>query len=199
MTIITIDAHDYAVYASNAQGDLYWNVMLGKVADAWTAATDLKQNKSLINATRLIDRVAWQGTPVGTPLIDVVLQWPRSGVRYATGEAVDESAAPQQIVTACIEIAGALLVNPSLFTQGTSGSNVKRVSPGGGVEVEFFNPTLDIFGRFPIEIQELIGQFLAGYSDGSISGSFSSGTSATQDSAFGNISNRGNYRLNRGL
>ncbi len=177
---VTISANTYTIYGTRAAAVIYWAAMLGPVATAWAAASSGTIDKALRMAAVLIDRQDW--------LDD-----------YDT---VAERDAIQAFKTASYEMAGLFLVDPGLFTAITSGQNVKRVSAGGGVEVEFFNATLGITGRFPVEIQELIGQYLAGSNDGGIAGSWSSGTATTDggaDSVFGDTINEGPYDISKGL
>lgn len=200
MPQITINASNYQVYQDVANTDKYWQAMVGPYADAWVlAANAAKKPLALVQATRLLDRVLWQGLPVGVPLTDVVLQWPRTGVVDAKGNAVSSASVPNLIIVADMELAAALILDPSIFTTEMSGANVKKVDAGGGVGVEFFVPTLGITGRFPQQIQELIGQFLSGSTGGALSGSFSTGTTGTQTSAFGTTTGDNGYDLDRGL
>lgn len=200
MPVITINATNYQVYQDVANTNKYWQAMVGQYANAWNlAANAAKQPMACVQATRLLDRVLWQGLPVGVPVVDTVLQWPRTGVVDALGNAVSSLSVPNQIVVANMELSAAILLDDSIFTTEMSGSNVKKADAGGGVGVEFFVPTLGITGRFPQQIQELIGQFLRGAAGGAQSGSFSSGTDGTETSAFGTTVGDNGFDLDRGL
>lgn len=180
---VTIGGNSYTIYGTKAASLVYWTGMLGPVADRWATTltgTPANIDKALNMAGVLIDRQAW-----GDAAATVALR----------------NAIPA-FAQASYEMAGLLLIDPGLFTAIMSGKNIKRVSPGGGVEIEFFNPTLGITGRFPIEIQELIGEYLAGAEGGEFAGSWSSGTTSTTggaDSVFGNTINEGAYDLVKGL
>lgn len=172
---ITISGHDYVAYASVASATIHFAGQLGDAATAWALAGNAaKLAPALVSASRLLDRIAWRGEPVGTPVFDVVLQWPRTGI-----DDVDSSTIPDKIVQAAYELAGAILVDPTILSKTSSGSNVKRVDAGGGVGVTFFKDTLDTAARFPANIQELIAAYVASESEGaSVSGSYASGTSS---------------------
>lgn len=180
MGSVVIGGDTFQIYGTSAGADSYWRAELSAV---WSTATPDQKASALVNATRLLDRMNWKGAPVGVPQIDVVLQWPRTGVTDRDGAAVSSAAVPDQVIKATYELARMLRTNPALMTDVTSGKNIKRVQ-AGPTEVEFFNPTLGISGRFPQNITELIGQFLDGSSGGAVSGSASYGTDGTTTSAF---------------
>ena len=99
-------------YASQAEGDTYFG---GKLyTEAWDNATSTEKDKSLIQATRIIDRLNFKGSKTDD---DQELQFPRD----------DDSAIPDNIKSACCEIAYALLdgVDPELEFE-----NLSMVSQG---------------------------------------------------------------------
>lgn len=160
MGTVTIGGNPYEIYGTEAAADVYWAGGLGEGADAWAVAAAItdRHKQSLVAATRLLDRMPWIGTPVGTPVIDVVLQWPRSGI-----DGVSSLSVPDVVQKACYELAAALLVDSDLQTQATTGSNVKHVV-ADTVEVEFFQGTLGITGPLPKQVMDLIGVYLSGSS-----------------------------------
>lgn len=159
MGSVVIGGNTFQIYGTEAGADTYWSAGLGEGADAWVAAaTGDRQKQALVAATRLLDRQSWLGTPVGTPVIDVVLQWPRSGI-----DGVSSLSVPDAVDKACYELAAALLVDSDIQTQATTGSNLKRVK-ADTVEAEFFQGTLGITGPLPKQVMDLIGQWLAGSS-----------------------------------
>lgn len=88
-------------YATRAEGDTYF---AGKLfADAWDNATDAEKDKSLLQATRIIDRLNFKGEKTDDTQ---ELQFPRD----------DDTAVPDDIKDASCEIAYALLdgVDPEL-------------------------------------------------------------------------------------
>lgn len=176
---VTINATSHFVYGTRAAADVYWESSLGPYAVAWAAATGTAggtRDKALVQAARLIDRVVW--------------------IDEADTQA--ERDAIEAFELASYEIAAGLILDPTLFTSETSGKNVKAIYAGDGVGVQFFAPTLGITGRFPVQIQELIGLYLAGQGTGAVSGSYSSGTDAS-DSAGGDTMGEGLFDLSRGL
>lgn len=203
MGTVTISGNTYQIYGTDTGGlssaDAYWAAALGTGATSWAAATQATKDAALVQATRLLDRQSWKGSPVGTPQIDVVLQWPRTGVTDRSGAAVSSLSVPDQVVKACYELAGAILVDPTLATTEMSGKNIKRASPGGGVSVEYFVPTLGISGRFPVQVQELVGQFLdSSTASAYVSGSAASGADGTAVSQFSD-GGAADFDINRGL
>jgi hypothetical protein len=177
MGTVTIATVDYEVYGDEAGADAYWGGGLGDGATAWAAADATQHKKALVAATRLLDRQPWQGTAVGTPVIDVVLQWPRSGV-----SGVADNEVPDAIVKGSYELAAAILSDTSILNAAVSGSNVRAVK-AGSVEVEFFTNTLGISGRLPAQVQDLVGQYLQGAGAGA-SSSISYGTDGTSESEY---------------
>lgn len=180
-TVALTGGQSYSVYGTFAASSTYWAGLLGPAATRWnaTATTNDDRKRALNQATLLIDRQQY----------------------VADADSRGKRDAIAVFAQVCYEIAGALLLDPSLWTQISSGSNVKKVSPGGGVDVEFFNPTLWISGRFPIQIQELIGPYLLGEAGVGVSGSFSSGTTSSEQvaSSFGDTSDPNPFGINRSL
>ena len=177
MGTVTIGATNYTVYGDATGLDAYWQAGMGDGYTAWSAADATKRKRSLVAATRLLDRQPWQGDPVGTPVIDTVLQWPRTGITDVSSASV-----PDEVEKACYELAGAIMADESLTTNATSGSNVKRVK-AASVEVEFFTNTLGISGKLPQSVSDLVGQWLLGAGSGS-SSAISYGTDGTEESQF---------------
>ena len=177
MGTVTIGGASYDVYGTLAGAVTHWQAGLGAPAVAWGDANEAARSKALVNAYRLLERQRWL-TEYNTFLLrDAVVK----------------------IQEASYEIAGVLLVDPSLLTSETSGKNIKSVGGAGVPTVEFFNPTLGITGRFPINIQELLADYLAGESGGVVSGSFSSGTDGTQTSTAGDVTGYFTYGLTKSL
>lgn len=198
MGTVVIGGNNYTIYGDETGANAYWLAGLGTIAAAWAAASAPTKDAALVQATRMLDRQHWQGTSVGTPVIDVTLQWPRSGVVDQDGNPVSSGSVPDLIIKGAYELAGQGLVDPSIFTGAMSGSNVKRVDAGGGVGVEFFVPTLNITGRFPASVQEMVGQFLDGATD--VAGSQAFGTTSTdQYSTSSTFGDDVNFDITRGL
>lgn len=183
MGTVTISGSNFTIYGTQANADIYHAPALDSAALAYIAGDATKRAKGLVNASRLLDRVPWVGLPAGTPVIDSVLQWPRSGVTDADGVAVSSSDIPDKIIKACFVLAAMIIEDPTVLTQEESGSNTKRVK-AGSVEVEFWGSTLGISGRFAVQVQELVGEFMRGMTGGGLSGSVSYGTDGTEESKF---------------
>lgn len=161
MGTVTISGKNFEVYGTSVGADDYHVASIGDAADAWTAATATEHDKAHVAATRMLDRQRWKGDPVGVPVVDVVLQWPRTGVTDRKGNEVSSASVPTAIITATYELAAMLLEDASAQDNATSGSNVSSVS-AGPASVSFFRPTLGVTGRFATRIQELVGEFLEG-------------------------------------
>lgn len=195
MGSVSINSVTYQIYGTDTGAgsfDAYWGAGLGDSYNAWLAASAVKRDQALVAATRLLDRQLWEGTPVGVPVIDSVLQWPRNGAIDQDGNVVSNASVPDAIVKGCYELAAALLADSSLQSNALSGSNVKSVK-AGPVQVDFFTSTLGITGSLPTQVQVLVGQFLRG-SSGTPS-SVSYGTDATQTSAQSQFDNDDSYNV----
>jgi len=176
------------VYGGLTAATSYVGTMLGAQADAWRAMSVDNQGRTLVMATRLLDQQGWPGTRTGlaggTP---TTLAWPRSGVTLADGTVVDSTVVPPEVAQATFELAVLIASDPTIFTKVDTGSNIKSVSAGGGVGVEFFNPTSMLLGtasRLPWVIMRLLGKFLASADAGSSMGGF--GVSGKSVSDFAN-------------
>lgn len=164
MGSVVINGNTYQIYGDQAGATVYHDASLGDAAGAWAvAAPATTQRKALVAATRLLDRQRWKGIPVGAPAIDVVLEWPRTGVTDRYGNAVSSLTVPDDVIVACYELAAMILNDASVQDNATSGSNVASVQAGPAA-VSFFRPTLGQTGRFDTKIQELVGQYLGGSS-----------------------------------
>lgn len=155
--VVTIAPDTFTIYGTLAAAVSRFNGQLSPAATKWRAATDDDRARALVTAAQIIDRQRWRTMPV-----DLTSFGARDGV-------VD-------FQTGSYELAGQVLLGGGAIVQQTStGSNVRKAEAGGGVSVEFFNPTYDEFAMWPPSIQDLLGQYLAGAESG-ISGSSASGT-----------------------
>lgn len=163
MGSVTISGSNFEIYSTLVDAQTYFKAGLGDSAVAFRAAvaTVGLQEMALVEATRMLDRQRWKGEPVGVPVFDVVLQWPRTGVTDRYGDEVSSASVPDKIIKATYELAGLLLVDPGKKDAAMSGSNVASVG-AGPASVSFFRPTLGVTGRFDTVIQELVGEFLGG-------------------------------------
>lgn len=163
MGTVTISANVYTIYGSRTGANTYWAGLLGDQADEWaTQIATSKPDKALNQATQLLDRQSYI-------------------TGYTTFAERDAVAAFQN---ACYQLAGEILLDPDVATKAISGTNIEEVEDAAGDRVKFFSPTLGMTGRFSSIVSDLIGQYLAGNSDGAVSGSFVSGTDVDQTSNF---------------
>lgn len=144
----------------------------------WASANQDTQKKALVTAARMFNRAPWQGT-LDSP--SQPLAWPRDGVVDASGTPVPDGETPLNIIYGSYELALSLIVDPTVQTTSTTGSNVQRQLNRDKVgdleqeiETEYFRPTDKTSPRFPTIVQELVGQYLAAAA--TLVGIFTSGT-----------------------
>ena len=82
-------------------------------------------------------------------LVDQSGAFPRTGIVDRDGQPLSATAIPADYVSAQIELANELSLNPGLETAPSQGSNRKRVK-AGSAEVEFFRPTIGTRDDKPI-------------------------------------------------
>lgn len=158
MSTVTIGTDSYEVYGTLAGAKKYLGVALSEAAAAWNALVDDDaKEKTMVNATRLLDRQIWKGTAVGTPAFDVVLQWPRAGATDRNGVVVDESTVPVAIEQATYELAALIALDPTVYTAASTGSNIQSLR-AGPVGITYFRATNGT--RLPSVLMDLIGQFM---------------------------------------
>lgn len=173
---VTIGSDTFEVYGSSAGLATYAN-------GSWTwqatyaAAVATSANgplRALVEATRLLDRQAWDGTKTSD---SQALAWPRDGVTGippGASEAPDDGTTPDSIVVAAYELALAMLAKPGVVAGTSTTSNVQSVG-AGPASVTFFSPTVG--GRFPDRVMELVGWAFGGTSGDIVPlGSYASGT-----------------------
>lgn len=149
-------------YATIAEADSYLEDSIDAGLN-WVSVDPDSKARALITATRLLDNQCWVGTKTAS---SNTLEWPRTGVTDADGNAVDENTVPDQIVNGTIRLAYELSQDPTLASQQNTGSNDKKYV-AGSVSIEFFRPggVLGTSGiqRFPFSVMELVREFLCGY------------------------------------
>lgn len=169
---VYIGQYAYDVYGNTADADQYWfplnNIL--ESGTSWSLASADARASSLVAATRIIDSLGYP-TLYGT---------------FSLRNAIAD------FDTICYEIAGQVLLQPAVFTQLSSGSNIRRVDAGGGVVVEFFNETLTTTSRFSPLVDALLAKYL-GNDVVSTSQSWASGTGDSPDAG----GNSYNYSLTR--
>lgn len=166
MPTVTIGTTDYEVYDILVNAELYLAARIG--SNKWDASDNNTKNRALVTSTRLLDRQVWQGAKTSDAQL---LDWPRTGVVDAEGNAVDDVAVPQDIIDGSFEFALMLIENTNLVNEATTGSNIQRLK-AGEVETWFFRSTLGK-SRIPSTVLELVGQYFGGVTNAQ--GTFISG------------------------
>ena len=163
MGSVIIGGEEYEVYGSQAAAIIYWNGRMGPLAAAFKAKEGMdEQMQALVMAHDLLERQDYIATAATFALRDAI----------------------QAFQDASYQLAAMVLADTSVYTQETSGKNIKKIEADVGVSVEFFKPTLGITGRFQVNVQELIGEYLQTTTPGSVSGSYASGNVDNQTSSF---------------
>lgn len=155
MGTVTINSVPYTIYGTLAGAAEYLNATTHANA-AWTAASTDNKARALVTATRQLDRQSWQGSKVAD---DQALAWPREDVTDRNGDEVDDSEIPDDLILASYELAYVVLSAPASQNTADTSSNIAEVY-AKGAGARFFRPTEGT--RFPVIIDELIGQYLAG-------------------------------------
>jgi hypothetical protein len=109
---------------------------------AWLLLETDDRYRSLIAATRYLDRQTWQDD-------------------YDT---FAERDALEAFQFACYELAAAAAEDKSVLSSGDQGSNIQSLG-AGGASISYFNPTSNKLGsapKLPQVAQDLVGQYLAG-------------------------------------
>lgn len=185
MSIVTISTVDFDVYQNveEATANLVGDLRLGVI---WIAGLDDNKKKSLVGATRWIDRQTWKGEAAGSDHA-----WPRTGATDRYGSGVSSSSVPADVLLAHSIMAALILENASVAEKTDQGVKTKYVK-AGPVEVEFFLEAQD-GQKFPGFVNDLLGQYLA--SSSPIARAIKTGDSdATSTSGFGDYSHdRGFY------
>lgn len=144
VSTVTVGTDTFSVY-NLGDGDTphvnlesFWNAQLGTVAAAALAASTDDQNRALFMASDWLDRaLTWSGTPTvtGQPRA-----WPRDGAS-CYDRTLSDGVVPDELALATFWLAGQIIVDPTIVTQASQGSNIKRVK-AGSAEVQFFTPTI---------------------------------------------------------
>lgn len=178
MATVTIGTTDYDVYADVGAADDYLAAEFD--ATLWRAEDDDDQkSRALVSATRLLDRQKWAGDKEDE---DQLHAFPRTGMGLAD---IDDDEIPQDIIDASIVLAKLIHSGSNVTSSEDSASNIKR-QKAGSVEQEFFSPTLfEDSGRWPTEVLELIGRYLAGGGTGGTNVAFGTDGCSMTNETFG--------------
>lgn len=154
-------------------------------AQAFNAlADDDEKGKRLVDATRYIDSIAWQGAP--DALGGTTLQWPRSGIVTSAGVAVSDAAQLAAVSRAAFELAGLIAADPDVITATDAGSNVRAMG-AGSARIEFFRPVSLLDGNttmLPVVVSRLIGKWLASASPAVVSAASGTATGTSTQNDF---------------
>lgn len=177
MGSVVINAVTYTIYGTHtgaASATEYLNASISQAAKAWAALEADDEKRTLVSATRVLDEQVWAGQKTNPAQAQ---QWPRTGVFRKDGTAVDSASVPQEIIDGSYELAAALAQDASLLNQSDGSSNISSLSTLGGTSLSFFRRQQT--GRFPVAVQDLVGQFLPGAASASAS------TAGAESQAFG--------------
>lgn len=158
-------------YGTRAEADAYFEDSLRK--EVWYSFTASKRDQSLIEATRILERIPYRGTKTSP---SQALEYPREGLFDINDIALTGTEALAVMKEAEFEYAIFLLGKPSAINETDSSGKANVKSAGAGsAKVEFFRPQKSI--RFPLSIRELIGSFISGA--GSLTATVVSGAGGT--------------------
>ena len=170
-------------YINVANADTYFEHMIH--ADSWRAADDTVKENALITATSWLDRQDWEGEKYQDAPAQV-LDFPRSGLIDSEGNAVDETAVPQEIFDATCELGLILILDNEAQDSSGTGSNIK-ILEAGSAKIQYFRA--EGGSRFPTIVDELIGLWLTAGSGSAtaLAGPFVSGADneSSASSTFG--------------
>lgn len=131
---ITISGNTYSVYGSETDVKTYLAGRLGTTAYDNASSGDRKS--AHVQATRWMDTLTFQGSP--TDLVTPQpLAWPRIGMVDCDGEAVLDTAVPDELCASIAELILVILGDNAASDAAGTGKNIKRVGAGSAV-VEFF-------------------------------------------------------------
>lgn len=171
MATVTIGATDYTVYSDVSTADDYFNGSTSYTD--WSGYTTDEKARGLVSATRLIERQSWLGDKT---VSSQDLDFPRDNLTDCAGDDVTSAESLAYAVEASQLLALSILSGESIETSSSTEDLTKRLK-AGSVEIENFRAYRESATRFPLNVMELIGCFLA--SSSALSGSTSYGTGGT--------------------
>lgn len=127
--------------------------------DAWDASDEDDQTRALISATRMLQQQPWPGQPTDPAQ---TLSWPRTGTGI---DGVTDDVVPQPIIDAEVELAAALIADPTLYSALSTDNNISSVKAGPAA-VSFFAPQQGT-GRVPPQVAALLAPYLGTSGSGS--------------------------------
>lgn len=173
MASITLGGTSYFSYISIADADAY--LAAEQSAASWRALTDQDDKaRTLISASRLLDRQIWAGTLTDA---DQTEAWPRTDIA-----GVEDDETPLVIGYAAALLASAMIDGFSATTNPVALPE-KRIK-ADTVEIENFRPNEETAIPLPFAVWQLISKYLGGISS-LLGGSESTGTSGAAPFAAG--------------
>lgn len=134
VSTVTISGNAYSVYGTEAELKQYLAGRLG--TDAYDNASSTDRKKAMVQATRWLDTLQWQGSP--TDLVTPQpLAWPRTGMVDCNEEPVPDTVIPDELCAALGELVLVILGDSAASDQASTAKNIKRVGAGSAM-VEFF-------------------------------------------------------------
>lgn len=144
MGTVVIGAVTFQVYGTLTGAgscDEYLSGSLSSAAVAWRALVSGSddQKRTLVEAARILNTIAWQGTPTQAYPSVQPLAWPRAGV-VVGGVAVSSASIPQDIINGSYELAAAIALNTDLAAQLASGGDNVKSMKADGAAVDYWTP-----------------------------------------------------------
>lgn len=170
MATVSINGTDYTVYQDVTEADEYFNG--SSSFDTWDGYTSDEKARSLVSATRLIDRQSWQGEKESDAQ---TLEFPRTGVQDCSGNDVEAATTLAKIEEASLLLALNIVDGGTVQTSAST-EDLTQTLKAGSVMITNFRAAEGTATRFPTDVMELIGCYFQGVSGGTIAGSLSYGT-----------------------
>jgi hypothetical protein len=159
---VEISSVEYSVIVTPAQITTRLGTRLGAGPTAWTALSSGDKDKVALMATRVLDRVAWDGDKTDAANDHA---WPRSGLLDRNGVAVSSSTIPEDVLMAGSELAAAIAQDAALYdrAEANAGGRVQSLS-AGPTSVSFFRASPGASARLPFSVRDLVSLWFAGAS-----------------------------------
>lgn len=128
----TVGGENANSYCTKAEADTYHS---GHIASStWDDAETDTKNRALVTATRLLDEhIEWTGEVAAT---DQKLLWPRDGMYYENGAAIDTDVLPAKLKEATAELARQMIAADRTADDDVSVKGITRIS-AGAVDLSF--------------------------------------------------------------
>lgn len=159
---------DPEVYGGLVAADNYIGGLVGPGPDAWralvTAADATSRGRILFSVTQFAEAQALRGAP--SHVGGTTLHFPiATDITLADGTVIAAGTVPPAFVNGVFEFCAILAKKDSVLAAADQGGNIKIAAAGGGVMVEYFNPTSVANGTasaYPPAVQRWWAPYLAG-------------------------------------